>query len=261
MSQLQVQAASFAVQGLHLLQPVSLDLQPGQLTALLGPNGAGKSTLLSLISGQRRPSGGHVVLNGQALSGYRPEALAQVRALLPQDSSIAFDYTVREVVELGRFPHRLKPNQDEAGIVDAAMRATDMHALQDRVVNTLSGGERARAQLARVLAQIWDPLPGGAPRWLLMDEPTAALDLSHQHQVLRLARDWAVQQGVGVVAVLHDLNLALRYADQVVLLQKGQVFAQGAPHEVLQPETVQTVWKVQAQAIQSDDGVAQLLVH
>lgn len=261
MSKLQVQAAAFSVRGVPLLQPVSLELQAGQFTALLGPNGAGKSTLLSLISGLRRPTAGQVVLNERVLSDYRPEALAQVRALLPQDSSIAFDYTVRDVVELGRFPYRLKPSLDEVGLVDAAMRATDVFALQSRVLNTLSGGERARAQLARVLAQIWDPLPSGVPRWLLLDEPTAALDLSHQHLVLRLARDWAVTQGVGVVAVLHDLNLALRYADQVVLLQKGQVFAQGAPHAVLQPQAIQTVWKVRTQAIQGDDGVAQLLVH
>lgn len=261
MTLLQTQAASVSIQGTHLLQPTSLHLMPGQLTALLGPNGAGKSTLLSLLSGQRRPSSGQVALNGLALSAYRPQALAQVRALLPQDSSIAFDYTVREVVELGRFPHRLQPSRDEAGIVDAAMRTTDVQHLQDRVVNTLSGGERARAQLARVLAQIWDPLPDGAPRWLLMDEPTAALDLSHQHQVLRLARDWAKGQGVGVVAVLHDLNLALRYADHVVLLQHGQIFASGTPQVVLSEESVHAVWKVRAQAIRSEDGFAQLLVR
>ena len=261
MRSLRAESASFAVAGVPLLQPVSLDLQPGELTALLGPNGAGKSTLMSLLCGQRKPTQGQVHLNGQNLAAYRPDALARVRALLPQDSSIAFEYTVREVAELGRFPHRLQPSRDEDGIIEAALRATDVLHLQDRVVNSLSGGERARAQLARVLAQIWDPLPDGAPRWLLMDEPTAALDLSHQHQVLRLARDWAIQQGVGVVAVLHDLNLALRYADQAVLLQRGQVFAQGAPREVLTEDAVHAVWQVRAQSIQSEDGFAQLLVR
>lgn len=261
MRALRAQGASFSIAGVPLLQPVSLDLQAGQLTALLGPNGAGKSTLLSLLCGQRKPSSGQVRMNGHDLADYRPDALARVRALLAQDSSIAFDYTVREVVELGRFPHRLQPSRDEDGIIDAAMRATDVLHLKDRVANSLSGGERARAQLARVLAQIWEPLADGAPRWLLMDEPTAALDLSHQHQVLRLARDWAIGQGVGVVAVLHDLNLALRYADEAVLLERGQIFAHGAPRAVLTEDAVHTVWQVRAQAIQSEDGFAQLLVR
>ena len=134
-----------------------------------------------------------------------------------------------------------------------------MQALAQRVLNTLSGGERARAQLARVLAQIWEPVPGHS-RWLLLDEPTAALDMHHQHAVLRLARRWAHEHGVGVVAVLHDLNLALRYADQVLLLQNGRVQANGPPAHVLSEATVRRIWQVDVHPVRDADGNLQLLM-
>ncbi|QDL54200.1 heme ABC transporter ATP-binding protein [Rhodoferax aquaticus] len=248
------------VGGAKLLEATTAAIAAGQVTAILGPNGAGKSTLLALLSGQRRASSGRVWLNGTLLDDMSPAATARVRALLHQDSSVAFDYTVRELVELGRYPHRLQPSAHEAGIVQAAMAATGVLHLQHRVVTALSGGERARAQLARVLAQLWEPTASGEPRCLLMDEPTAALDMAHQHQVLALAKDWAVRQGVGAVLVLHDLNLALRYADHVLLLQKGRLTHQGPPREVLTPAVVAEVWGVQAQAVAHADGVGQLLV-
>lgn len=257
---LSLEQASCTVGGLQLLQPTTLDIAAGQVTAILGPNGAGKSTLLSLLSGQRRPFSGVVRFNGQRMQEVATGELARVRGLLHQDSSVAFDYTVRELVELGRYPHRLHPSADEPGIVQAAMRASGVAHLQHRVVTALSGGERARAQLARVLAQLWEPVAPGAPRCLLMDEPTAALDMAHQHQVLGLAHDWARGHAVGVVLVLHDLNLALRYAHRVLLLQKGRLCHQGTPREVLTPEVVAQVWGVQAHAVAHADGTQQLLV-
>jgi len=185
-------------------------------------------------------------------------AFAAVRAVLPQDTQVAFDFRVRDVVTLGRYPHRLNPSTDEAGIVEAAMALTDVLALAERAVSSLSGGERARVQLARVLAQIWAPT--AAPRWLLVDEPTAALDLHHQHQTLSTLRRWSRESGVGVVAVLHDLNLALRYVDQVWVLDGGRLQAQGPPDQVLTPALVQRVWRVPVSAVRDADGVAQLLV-
>jgi len=257
---LEAQAASCCVGSATLLQSVSARFAAGQFSAILGPNGAGKSTLLSLLSGQRKPSQGRVLLDGQALDSYAPLLLARRRALLPQDLSIAFDYSVQDVVELGRYPHRQQPSRAEAEIVQRAMQATGVQALAPRVLNTLSGGERARSQLARVLAQIWEPAPGGASRWLLLDEPTAALDLHHQHAVLRLARSWAHSQHVGVVAVLHDLNLALRYADQVLLLQDGQVQAAGPPAQVLDVASVRRIWRVDVHPVHDSDGSLQLLM-
>ena len=246
--------------GATLLRGASVRFAAGRFAAILGPNGAGKSTLLSLLGGQRGPSQGRVQLDDLPLASHAARDLARRRALLPQDLSIAFDYTVREVVELGRYPHRQHPGRGEAEIVQRAMQATGVAGLAHRVLNTLSGGERARAQLARVLAQIWEPLPTGETRWLLLDEPTAALDVHHQHAVLRLARRWAHEHGVGVIAVLHDLNLALRYADQAVVLQQGQVQADGLPVDVLKPELVQRVWQVAVFPVRHADGCLQLLM-
>ena len=240
-----------------LVSGVGLSLQPGRLTAIVGPNGAGKSTLLSLLSGQKTPDEGAVTLDGTALAAYAPADLALRRAVMPQESAVAFDFTVREVAELGRFPHRRRPSRDEAGIVAQALEATTVAALAGRIFNTLSGGEKARVHLTRALAQLWEPLPGGATRWLLLDEPTAALDLAHQHQAMRLVRRWAHGQGVGVVAVLHDLNLALRYADDVLVLAGGQVRSNGPAAEVLTPELIGDAWGVHCQAITSEDGVPQ----
>lgn len=240
------------VPGKVLLQDISARFMAGQVSAILGPNGAGKSTLLSLLTGQREPVRGQVSLGGQALATHTREKLARVRACVAQETQVAFDFTVQEVVELGRYPHRRHPSLQEAGIVQQAMQATAVDHLGQRALNTLSGGEKARAHLARALAQVWAPVaatPGQSQaRWLLLDEPTAALDLQHQHRMLQLARDWAVGQGVGVVAVLHDLNLALRYSDRCVVLQEGRVAASGVTAEVLTPACIAQVWGVQAHA-------------
>lgn len=246
------------VGGSKLLQGVHFNLAPGEVGAILGPNGAGKSTLLSVLAGLRAPTEGAVWLNGRSVRPAELAAFAAVRAVLPQDTQVAFDFRVSDVVALGRYPHRLKPSKDEAAIVAAAMALTDVLALAERTVSGLSGGERARVQLARVLAQIWEA--ADAPRWLMVDEPTAALDLHHQHQTLRTLKRWAKQSSVGVVAVLHDLNLALRYVDQVWVLDKGQLLAQGPPDQVLTPALVQRIWRVPVTAVRDTDGVEQLLV-
>ena len=172
---------------------------------------------------------------------------------------MAFDFTAQEVVELGRYPHRNQPGAEEAQIPGEAMALTGVDHLAQRSINTLSGGERARAHLARALAQIWQAPADGAARWLLLDEPTAALDLAHQHHAMRLLRDWASQRGVGVVAVLHDLNLALRYADDVLVLGGAAGVSWGATQEVLQPELIQRVWDMQCDPVRSSDGALQYL--
>jgi iron complex transport system ATP-binding protein len=245
-----------------LLQTVDLHLHPGEVGAILGPNGAGKSTLLSVLAGLRKPTAGQVWLNGVPLAGAAAAAasLARHRAVLPQDSAVAFDFSVEEVVMLGRYPHRRQPSPDETGIVRAALAATGMAGLAHRSVASLSGGERARAHLARVMAQIWVPCADGSDRWLLLDEPTAALDLRHQHQLLATVRRWAREQGVGVLAVLHDLNLALRYTDRVWVLEQGRLRASGAPVQVLSEALVQAVWQVHASGVQGADGVRQLIM-
>jgi iron complex transport system ATP-binding protein len=237
---------SVAVAGATLLHPASAHFAAGQLTAIVGPNGAGKSTLMSVLTGQRQPVHGQVDLNGKALQHWAREDLARLRAFVAQETQVAFDFSVREVVELGRYSHRRQPSRQESSITRLAMQATRVDHLADRPVNTLSGGEKARVHLARALAQVWEAPDDDQPRWLLLDEPTAALDLQHQHHMLQLVRDWALKQGIGVVAVLHDLNLALRYSDRCLVLQQGRLVASGTTAEVLSPACISSIWKMAA---------------
>jgi iron complex transport system ATP-binding protein len=241
-----------------LLDGIDARLPHGRVCAILGPNGAGKSSLLSLLCGQRPPTQGRVLLDDKDIAAHSPAALALRRAVMPQESSVAFDFNAEEIVALGRLPHRLAPEADERSIVPAAMALTGVGALAQRILNTLSGGEKARVHLARALAQVWHPRPDGTGRWLMLDEPTAALDVAHQHSVMALARQWAAQ-GVGVVAVLHDLNLALRYADEVIVLSQGRKVAQGETAQVLQPELVAEIWRTSCERIQGRDGAPQFL--
>ena len=233
----------------RLLQDVSLQLEPGRLHAVLGPNGAGKSTLLKLLAGDLKPHTGGITLNGRDLQSWSMLERARQRAVLPQSEGLRFAFSVEQVVALGRLPC-LRHNPDhEAGIVRAALSAADAGHLAQRAYPSLSGGERARVQLARVLAQIWEPaLPGG--RYLLLDEPTASQDLAHQHACLKLVRKFSTQ-GVGVLTILHDPNLALRYADDVTLLCCGEVLAQGTPAQVLTPDHLRRAYGIDVEVLQA----------
>lgn len=217
----------------RLLDAVSVSAAAGEVVAVLGENGAGKSTLLAALCGDIVPSSGTVALNGRSLRDWSPRERARMRALLPQEQHVAFGYSALEIVLLGRYPHcDGAPGRADFDIARAALARVDASHLSGRSVTTLSGGERARVQLARVLAQLMDAT-AGQPRFLLLDEPTASLDLAHQHLVLALARTFAEEQRVGVIAVLHDFNLALQYSDRVLCLKQGRVLASGAPQTVL----------------------------
>ncbi len=246
---LEAVAVCVAIGDKTLLHPTTCLFKPGQVTAILGPNGAGKSTLMSVLTGQRQPTAGHVQWQGRALAEYSTAELARVRACVAQETQVAFDFSVREVVNLGRYPHRRKPSQQEASIPMLAMQSTHVGELADRALNTLSGGEKARAHLARALAQVWESTSPAGVRWLMLDEPTAALDLQHQHRILQLARTWAKEQGIGVVAVLHDLNLALRYSDSALVLADGHLLTHGKTSDVLTPERIVEVWGVSAHPV------------
>ncbi|MGH7790048.1 MAG: heme ABC transporter ATP-binding protein [Candidatus Binatia bacterium] len=242
-----------------LLAGVSAAVVPGQVLAVIGPNGAGKSTLLNALAGDVAPAGGQIVLEGRPLATWPAADVARLRAVLLQHSGLEFAFTALEVVLLGRAPHagRVSRARDLA-IAAAALTAADAAALRARAYPTLSGGERQRVQLARALAQIWDATPA-APTYLLLDEPTAALDLAHQHRALQRARDWA-RRGTGVMVVLHDLNLAAAYADRVLVLSRGRVAALGAPFEVLQPLLIEDVFGLAVTLASHPDASAPFIV-
>ncbi|NDJ34084.1 MAG: heme ABC transporter ATP-binding protein [Chloroflexi bacterium] len=226
-----------AIEDKWLVHEASLTVNGGEVVGIVGPNGAGKSTLLSVLTGERSPSAGQVILNGRPLPGWNKRELARWRSVLPQQSTLSFGFRVRDVVLMGRSPHVNGLEQpSDFTIVEDAMRLVHIQHLADRVYTSLSGGERQRVHLARVLAQIWEPVPG-CTRWLFLDEPTNNLDVFHQHITLSLAQRFA-RQDIGVVVVLHDLNLAAQYADRLIVMKNGHITAQGTPETVLTPAVI-----------------------
>ena len=222
--------------GRALIHDLDLNLAAGEVLAVLGANGAGKSTLLRTLSAELSPDRGEVRLNGQALSAWPPRELAKRRAVLSQHSPLDFPFTACEVVLMGRIPFG-GPSAEDVHRATHALAEIEIAHLAERRYTTLSGGERQRVHLARVLVQIWDPLPEREPRFLLLDEPTASLDIAHQHATLALARRWA-RHDLGVLVVLHDLNLAAQYADRVAVLKAGRLLAVDAPETVLAPDLI-----------------------
>jgi iron complex transport system ATP-binding protein len=223
-----------------ILRDVSLTATPGRFLVLVGPNGAGKSTLLSTMAGLLKADKGEVLLDGRSLAAWPPRELARRRAMLSQRVDLEFGFRVEEVVGLGRGPHVTDPLRDDR-IVDAALRAAHAWGLRGRLYTALSGGEKQRVQLARVLAQIWEGAATGG--WLLLDEPEAGLDIAHQHFILRRARACA-SAGFGVIAVLHDLNLAARYADEIAVLADGALLRHGEPDEALDPALLSAIYGI-----------------
>jgi len=235
------------VEGLHLrrggsdvLHDIDLQLLPNQVLGVLGPNGAGKSSLLGALCGELPPSQGRVMLQGKALDEWPGQARAQRLAVLPQVSSLGFAFRVEEVVGMGRLPHGSGQQRDRE-IVEAALRAADAWHLIDRSYLALSGGERQRVHLARVLAQLW---PGAEGSTLLLDEPTSMLDPLHQHTTLQAVRSFA-DRGAAVLVILHDLNLAARYCDRILLLEGGRCHALASPQHVLTPTALKAVFGIE----------------
>ena len=236
---------TFAAGKKTLLRHATLELRPGELLALVGENGAGKSTLLKVMTGDLSPQAGSVRLNARPLHLWSLRDRARIRAILPQDGNIAFGFSVLETVLFGRYPHGSgMPGTGDREIARAALGRVDATHLSERDMHTLSGGERARVMLARVLAQIWEPWKGES-RYLLLDEPTASLDLAHQHEVLAVARMLAHNEGIGLLAVLHDLNLAAQSAHRLVALKSGAIVAEGTPEAVLTEELVTHCFSIQ----------------
>lgn len=229
-----------------IVNDVSLDVFPGEVLALVGPNGAGKSSILATLSGDLTPHDGTAKLLGKATSSFRPIQLARQRAMLLQANSVSFPFIVSRVVEMGRSPWSGQPEEElDQEAIDSAIDAVDIGHLTSRRFSELSGGERARVSLARVLAQD-TPI-------VLLDEPTAALDLHHQERVMRLIRRLA-EGGKTVVVVVHDLTLAVAYADRVALIVDGRLDAIGSPSDVITPGRISEVYRVQVEVVTTPGG-------
>ncbi|PWQ95179.1 heme ABC transporter ATP-binding protein [Leucothrix arctica] len=245
--------------GKKLLNDISLEVTAGNVLAVIGPNGSGKSTLLKTLSADLHPTSGLIQLDGKPLHQYSKKQLAQVRAVLPQSASLHFPFSVREIVEMGRVPHSGRSlNAEDKRIVAEAMAIVQIEHLKHRSITYLSGGERQRVQLARVLCQVLNS--SNEKRYLLLDEPTSALDLSHQHQVLQIVRLLAEKYNVGVMIILHDLNLAALYADHIAVLKDGGISHYGAPDEILQATNIRDVFDISVDVAPHPSHDCQLII-
>lgn len=244
---LRLNQASYRVNGKQVIKPISLELAPGRITAILGPNGSGKSTLLKMLSGLITPDGGEALLAGKPLLQWHRKALARKLALLPQHSPVPLGMSVSELVACGRYPHagpfgRMKSSDHQA--INTALARVDMADFAKTRVDHLSGGEMQRVWLAMILAQ--------ETGILLLDEPTSWLDIAHQLQLLDIVRTLNREQNTTVAWVLHDLNQALQFSDDVVLMNHGDLLRKGRADRVLDTEVIADVFGVKTTRVQPE---------
>ncbi len=239
-----------------ILNNLSFEASQGQVFAIIGANGAGKSTLLKLLCRDLTPSAGYILFNDKNLTTYPQKQLALMRSVLTQRHTISLSFTVTELVLMGRYPHfDHQPSNHDLDMVTKAMQGTGISHLAERTYDTLSGGEQQRVQLARVIAQIQD-VPGG---WLFLDEPTNGLDLLHQQQLLKQARQMA-DNGYGVICILHDINLASMYADKILMLKDGEQLSFGAPDKVINYENIHQAFGIRVKLINNENFKNPLVV-
>lgn len=238
-----------------LLRHVNLTLRGGEMVAIVGPNGAGKSTLLRALSGDVSPNSGTVALKGRTIAAWSPADLAMQRAMLSQHITVSFPFTVEEVVRMGRGNRPLASVQK---LVDDAIAEVGLDAFRHRELPTMSGGEQQRAHFARVLVQLACGEEACGPGVLLLDEPTSSLDLRHQIALVETSRQRA-RNGTAVIAVLHDLNLAIRFADRIVVMCDGLIAAEGTPGETITSDVLRRVFHIDVAIAQSDNGMPYLL--
>ncbi len=244
-----IDGASFEVEGRMLLHPLTLTLSTRCVYGLLGHNGSGKSTLIKLLARQQPPTTGSIRLLNKPLAEWDNRRLARKIAYLPQQLPPADGMTVRELVSLGRYPWHGALGRFSAldvSKVDEALALTDTARLADRDVDSLSGGERQRIWIAMLVAQDSD--------CLLLDEPISALDIGHQIEVLKLVRDLSIRRGLGVVVVLHDINMAARFCDRLVALKAGKIIAQGSPAELMKDDVLGEIYSVPMGTVEHPKG-------
>lgn len=253
---LRVESISYKLNNRPLLRDISFSIRPGEMIALLGSNGAGKSTLMRLLSGERKPDTGRIMLYGEDLAAYNRKILATRRAYLQQHNPISMAFTVKEVVMMGRygFKSRSSAKDDQTALLET-MELCGLTDLAGRSMLSLSGGEQQRVHLARVLAQLWD----NKDAVLLLDEPTNNMDLQFQHQTLAIAAAMA-KKGYMIIVVMHEVNLAAQYASRVIILKDGRKWWDGTPVQVLTPQHIYTAFGIHAQAYTDQSSLKTVIV-
>lgn len=225
-----------------VLEDVNFEANEGEFLGIIGPNGAGKTTLLKIMTGVKRPISGDVMIDGERLLSLSRKQIAQIMAVVPQSSFIPPLWTVEDVVLMGRYPHQKSQwtiTQEDIEIVDEVMRKTNTTAFRNRTVNELSGGERQEVIIARALAQ--------RPKILMLDEPTASLDIKHQMRILELIKELVKGEGITAIMVIHDLNLVARFCDRLILLHNRKIYSEGKLEDVLTPENLKTAYEVEVE--------------
>ena len=248
---IEAQSVSMIVGGATLVDDVSLEIGAGEMVAIVGPNGAGKSTLLRMLSGDLRPSRGAIKLKQRDVHAYGPRELAQHRAMLSQHVNVTFPFTVEEIVGMGTGE---SPRAATRGLVEAALDEVGLAHFRARQLPTLSGGEQQRAHFARVLVQLACGEARHGPGLLLLDEPTSSLDLRYQIDLVETARRRA-ERGTAVIAILHDLNLAMRFANRILLLHRGRIAIDGNRAAAMRTETIREIFEIDAAIAHTDEGV------
>ncbi len=256
MTKVEIRSLGKDIQGRFVLKGIDLTVKPGEIIGVIGPNGSGKTTLLNLCSGVVRPSEGDVLIDGRPVGSFPRKELAQWMAVLQQEALPPIGFTVREVIEMGRYPFQNwlgEESEDQEEQITSILTELGLTKLAQRTLDRLSGGERQRVALGKVMAQ--------QPNLLMLDEPTTYLDIGYQISLMDAVHQWRARTGLTVIAVLHDLNLAARYCDRLLLIHQGKQVGLGSPEELLQAERIEAVYGVRPHIVAHPVyGVPQLLL-
>ena len=250
---IEAKSISYQVSDTYLVKSLSAKFHAGEMTSIMGANGAGKSSLLKLLTGALKPSSGNVLYKDKDLSVYTSEELAKERAVLSQSYQLNFPITVAEIIMMGRYPYfSATPTLHDQAIADSAVHTLGIKHLLDRDYNTLSGGEAQKVQMARVLAQVWQN-KGDQPKALYLDEPVSSLDMKYQHEILGIAKRFA-EAGNAVIIVLHDVNLALQYADKIYFMKNAELQYAYSSGQDLDLDSLHRIFDVRFESLQTETG-------
>lgn len=257
---LKTENISYSIGKKQILSNINAEFLPGEFNMILGPNGSGKSTFLKIFSGELNGFDGRVLYTGKKIETIKKEELAKERAVMSQQPELSFPLTVEEVVMMGRYPHFVfNPGKKDNNICNEVIERMNLQSFKERNYLTLSGGEKQRVQFARVLAQIWEQ-PANGLRYLFLDEPLTSLDINYQQEFLQIARKFT-QADTVLVAVIHDINLAIQFADKLFFLKDGEVAAQGNPSAILNEALLEKVFGVKTTIIKNPVTGSPLVIY